>query len=202
MTTEIEYTIPEEFQMMAALAGPLALRLFQRLHGKPDCHDFDEHAAIDCPDFINEKLGDMQEYVPEVTFAINQLPGCTSEYEIENALEDLEAALRHILDSMDEVKCARFDGAEEAKPLLLAAMSRVVQDTALMLQTLHQAVMNPEQFSNGTEGNVVIDLSIEFRVDEEMAAIEAWANRQSRASRDGWGTLLTVFGLGWWLGND
>lgn len=60
MLEQVEVHIPEHFRFLAEYAGPMALKLSQRFHGKPDCYDYDEHAAIDCPAFINEKLADMQ----------------------------------------------------------------------------------------------------------------------------------------------
>jgi len=92
MLEDVEIIIPEHFQFMAEYAGPMALKLSQRLHGKPDCYDYDEHAAIDCPGFINEKLADMQEYVPDVVEAINSLSRSVSEYEIMNAFDDIDRA--------------------------------------------------------------------------------------------------------------
>ncbi|SOB60136.1 protein of unknown function [Pseudodesulfovibrio profundus] len=202
MLEDVEVNIPEYFRFMAEYAGPMALKLSQRLHGKPDCFDYDEHAAIDCPAFINEKLADMQEYVPDVVEAINSLGRSVSEYEILNAFEDIDRACDPILTSMDEVKCALFEDVEEAKPLLLNVMGRVIQDVALMLQQLHQAVLTPEHCIEDYEDSLVMDLTVEFRIDEEMAALEAWANRQNRTSGGGWGGLLGAFGLGWWMASD
>lgn len=202
MLEDVEIIIPEHFRFMADYAGPMALKLSQRLHGKPDCYDYDEHAAVDCPGFINAKLGDMQEYVPDVVEAINSLGRSISEYEIINAFEDIDRACDPILTSMDEVKCALFEDVEEAKPLLLNAMERVIQDVALMLQRLQQAALTPEHFIESYEDSLVIDLTVELHVDEEMAVLEAWANRQSRSSGGGWGSLLAAFGLGWWMSGD
>ena len=119
-----------------------------------------------------------------------------------NALEDIDRACDPILTSMDEVKCALFEDVEEAKPLLLYVMGRVIQDVALMLQQLQQAVLTPEHFIEGYEDSLVMDLTVEFSIDEEMAALEVWANRQSRTSGGGWGGLLAAFGLGWWMASD
>jgi len=81
-------------------------------------------------------------------------------------------------------------------------MGRVIQDVALMLQQLQQTVLTPEHFIEGYEDSLVMDLTVEFSIDEEMAALEAWANRQSLTSGGGWGGLLAAFGLGWWMASD
>lgn len=119
-----------------------------------------------------------------------------------NAFEDIDRACDPILTSMDEVKCALFGDMEEAKPLLRNVMGRIIQDVALMLQQLQQAVLTPEHFIEGYEDSLMMDLTVEFRVDEEIAALEGWAHRQSRLSGEGWGGLLAAFSLGWWLSGD
>jgi len=100
MVEDIEVVIPDHFRLMAEYAGPMALKISQRLHCKPDCYDYDEHAAIDCPAFINEKLADMQEYVPDVVKAINSLGKSGSEYEIMDAFENIDQACKPLLTSM------------------------------------------------------------------------------------------------------
>jgi hypothetical protein len=95
-----------------------------------------------------------------------------------------------------------FEDVEEAKPLLLNVMGRVIQDVALMLQQLQQTVLTPEHFIEGYEDSLVMDLTVEFSIDEEMAALEAWANRRSRTSSGDWRGLLVAFGLGWWMASD
>ena len=197
---DTEYIIPEQFKLMGQLAGPISMVLSQRLHGKPDCNLVSTYLGTDYESFINAKMDDMQLFVPRLTDAVNDLGRCVLNDEVEPALDNVENVLNDILDSMDEVKCSPLQGMGEGKPLLLNLMGRVVQDTITQLQTLNQIVANPEL----SEGRAVIDLSVTYRVDDEMEAFEAWCNRFKKANSGfRWTSLLAGFGLGWWLmGNN
>ena len=74
------------------------------------------------------------------------------------AMADLETTLKPILFSIDEVKCAGFDRHKEARPLLVCVMGKIVQDTVLVLQGLHMAVLHPELFIRSRDQNMTIDL--------------------------------------------
>ena len=194
MSEEIEYIIPEEYLLMGKLAGPLAMALSERLHGKPDCDLVDAYYGTDYEWFINDKLNDLQMFAPQLVDAVNDLGRCVIVEDVEPALEGVRSVLESILDSMDEVKCSPLDGMIEGKPLLLNMMGRVVQDALTQLQKLNQIVMNPE-LSNGRS---VVDLTVTIEVEEEAAAFEAWCNRYKKAkSGFGLGSLLAGFGLGW-----
>lgn len=202
MNQAINYQIPDHYEHMARLAGPMALRVAKRLYEKlPTCRAYGD-LTLGCPELISRKLADLQELVPEVNDAVNHLALCTREKDVVDAMVNLEFALDCILDSLDEVKAFGFEEITEVKILLQAVMVRPVQDTALMLQALNQIVMQPEQYTDIHDDNAVFDLTITFDLEEEMRALEAWVNKQHRTSGGGWGTLLGAFALGWWMGSD
>ena len=196
--SKIEYLIPEHFVLMGQLAGPMALKLSRRLHETPDCCLINAYHGSNYIGFINDKLNDMKRLVPPLADTVNCLGCCVIEEDVEPALNDVQGALENILDSMDEVKCSPWVGMAEGKRLLLNLMGRAVQDTITQLQTLSQIVSNPEL----SEGRSVIDLTVTYRVDEEMAAFETWWKRYRRANWFGLGKLgpvLACLGLGWLL---
>jgi len=59
MLNDVEIIIPEHFRFMAEYAGPMALKLSQRLHGKPYCLTKTTH-GINCPSFISVKISEMK----------------------------------------------------------------------------------------------------------------------------------------------
>jgi hypothetical protein len=203
MDDDVDIFIAEEYRTMAAFAGPLAGRISRRLHGRPDCFEYDVKTVSDCPGFIDGMLERLRENASEVAAALNRLGGTVDDVAIELVMDDLEHALSEILDSVDEVKCAELEGAEEAGPLLVAVQQRVVRDVLRVLQTLVDAVNHPERFMDASGEDVELDLFLELDVSAEMAALETWAERQQQTRPGfGWGGVLAAFGLGWWLGRD
>lgn len=86
MSEDIEYIIPEEFKLMGQLAGPLAMKLSERLHGKPDCSLVNAYFGTDYEWFINEKLDDIQMFAPQLVDAVNDLGRCVIPEDLEPAL--------------------------------------------------------------------------------------------------------------------
>lgn len=213
-----EFTEKDAF--MGELAGPLALKLALRCHGKPQNAVGKVHSEDDYPFFIHNILNMMEECLPAVAEAMNRLGRCVSKSDVETAMQGLEVVIAPVLDFMDTIKSSNFIGIKEVKPLLLNAIGRPVQDVIVALQTISTAVSHPYIVSDEVIPDMELKIRVKLDIEEEMDALKSWITRQNDHENEldearsqvgdtvvvnrgfGWGSLLGAFALGWWVGDD
>lgn len=97
-------------RLVADHAGPLSQNLSRRLDEHVECEEFTNSADEDCPAFVVGKLHDVEALVPDIIDGLVELAEAVDEDEIIFVVEDIQEAVGAILESMKEVKCARFQG--------------------------------------------------------------------------------------------
>lgn len=206
MPGEIKFKIPEQFLLIAKLAGPIILNTNERLRYKYENWEMDTLAVQDFSDYAHERLHEFAEPTEEIVDAVNMLDSCYDKEEIDAAMSGLEDALDKAVSQIEKIKSTRMDGFETPKYLLLAVMTSVVREPLNMLQRLFILVHNPAAgVDDYDQDEVEFDLTFTIDPKMELAALDEWIARAEQARQPsgfGLGSLIGAFTMGFIFGDE